>query len=66
LHSDFRGLISADYEEALANCGEGDKNQNDITILETSILNGRGRRKPSTSVKEIFPFPNQNNFSAGS
>ena len=63
LHSDFRGLVFADYEEALGNSNTYSKykksraGSSNFVELQTSMMTNAVRKKINTSIKEIFPVP---------
>lgn len=72
LYSDFRGMIHADYQEALENIdvqGNYPKTmsmnsgfgQSNLSQTRMSI-NLRGKKKFSASVKEMFPMPEFNSY----
>ena len=58
LESDFRGLLIADFPEALENCDTGDYKT--LTHAERESLDGTkvrvGKRK-SNATRELFPSP---------
>jgi len=72
LYSDFRGMIHADYQEALENLDIHDEyskamslnrgfGQNNLSQTGMST-NLRGKKKFSESVKEMFPMPEFNSY----
>ena len=54
MQSDFRGLLNADYVEALNNCNQLEQ-QNEVLSSQTY-----SKRKTSVNIKELFPMPTQN------
>lgn len=57
MHSEFRGLLNADFREALMNTHMYD----DIAKERSSIIQQRGvsahSKKTATNVREVFPMP---------
>ena len=68
MHSDFRGLIIADYQEAVRNCTNGKLSMMsgpEKSTFEASLYNCKGRNRKSMTTREVFPIPQRMNTATG-
>ena len=68
MHSDFRGLIIPDYQEAVRNCTNGKLSMisgGEKSTLEASLHNCKGRNRKSMTTREVFPIPQRMNTATG-